>query len=297
MQNDQVRTVDKVGQYIYEDSPLKSIKDQDVIVCIDPGPRNMGYCVYSLKKDKILELNVVELRDPVSEDISEMKRIALSIKGVRKFVIENFETWATQNAYFYIEDQIEGRRKGMYEPNSIQDALHTLIGPDRVAIQMPHAVKAYFSDYYKMRDDAKNKYDSNKKNAEEYFMKLLPPKWLECVNTLKKYRKKKLDDVADAFFMAQLVACIYRGEPSHSTLRNLEEKRKKKEARELKKAEVMEKKREEKQKKMQEKERKKREMIPKNKRRTRMKIEAEAREKDDDDETEELPSLDKLLNE
>ena len=287
---------DNVSRFIKMDfdkePPL--LKDANIIVCIDPGPRNTGYCVYSLEKDSIIELDVIEIREEVSKDTTEQQRVALSIKGVREFVNAKWAEWNSWNAFIFIEDQIEGRRKGLFETNAIQNALHTLIGPNRVVIQLPHTVKMFFCDYYKMRDDAKTKHESNKKNAEEYFMKLLPPKWLVRVNYLKKTKRKKLDDVADAFFMAQLVACMRRSEPSHSQLRRLEEKRKKKEVRDLKKAETAKR-------KLKERESKKlKKILPKSKPKPKRKSEGEgillekrvSRKIEID---EELPQLNKLL--
>jgi len=185
-------TIDLTQNYkddIEEVSDSSSEEEQDsgdfIIVGIDPGSVNCGFCEYNVTKGKAIKLERVPFRSQHLLDSNGRKASedtdlgnAKIIRTITKYVEEN-KTHFDKRLIF-----IENQKGDNMEVLAVQYAFQTLF-PHTCSPVAPHAIKSCYSDYFPKkphteglspprRQEAQYRYD--KKNAIKNGRRFVPSK-------------------------------------------------------------------------------------------------------------------------
>lgn len=199
------------------------------IIGIDPGPVNCGVCLFDVKREVPIEMDVISFREKRKKTDKQSLGYSGIMEAVKEYVRPKVEKWMSSNTLVGVEDQVVGRmggRKGKQhnvlngETSCIQYAIQALVPSEMFATVSPSAVKNRYRDDFPIVGKDGDQYASDKKNAIINGRKYVPDKMMKALG-------KKKDDALDAFWICKYLNDLLKKKPTCAQKKKIDEKMKK----------------------------------------------------------------------
>lgn len=189
------------------------------IVCIDPAPKNAGFCISNWETSEITKVFKQSFVNEKEEEInpsdpgntklvSNVTKFIESEKKKKNGIFTNLD-----ETFIFIENQTVGgnsfhnkeekKRSFTNSKNiTVQNVFQTTFG-SRCTIVNPRSIKTHFKEHFPVHSDLNRsqQYRQNKKNAISFGKTLLP----QNMRFQLENKYKKTDDIYDAVVMKKYV--------------------------------------------------------------------------------------------